>query len=903
MKVIFGWKTRTTGDGIITISERGKNGIGAVADLLENYLKKHRDSAGQPNAVLVKWVEDISKGCEKAIKSYGGELPDIPITSTKRRAEAKDSDSEASPIEKRRKLSSKFASLEILQSKKRSRNNDNNKPDSSEIINRLSIKYIDRNTSKSFFGCIAERCDWLQAQNASSTRILKHATAECKYLSSSDKEFASRCSAGEALGAKVVEVPKSAQSSLSKSGKNTASMTLDFTEVGKADWRKQLDFCIMKLICVCGLTPNMIDTDEWKEFHLVATKGKLSATPSDTFENKYIPQEGARIHLETIKLLKKETNLTLTIDGGDTRAQDSVYTAHFTTPDRSTYFLRCYEGTDEHHTGLWVKDFAVESIDEIGRGHVSGMCCDSTGNTFKGRTETNKEVPTVMGLGDACHHLHNTTKDITNLEEFKPVISVLRSTIKHFSHSNYGARELRKACADNGITEGLVKIGRTRFATHYSAAVSLDRCFPQIQSLLVDKVIQPKKKDFAKIFIGQRSSMEFRLALVQYIKIIDPLARALWSLEAAQTNAADVYLFWLAIAAELKELFSLGESVTGIDDALAGKVIRIFNARYKAFIDNTPYDPYFTSFYLDPRFVNSDVLKVSGTIPAGGPTITISLPVTDDVPEANEAPFPAAYRRAKKALKSILRAEVEMYRSIGDGASIFLLIQQAGGSVQTVVQEFSPQLLAYSRKEYPFGDLMGSKSTLEWWRELLPHPKARVIAFLAVKMYSVLANSMPDERWGSKKTCLNTPLRNKQKVGTLANMIRIGDWYGTHMKPKKIQARPQVSFRDMSHLTSTSSNSSDESVDLCDAIDSDSEDDDVINEGSSQFFPNSFDLEELVLENEANLSATLLKQVIPKRKGDPSPLFVALAEPEVRPAAQPAVSSELGTENIDWEAI
>ncbi|KAJ3860699.1 hypothetical protein EV359DRAFT_85069 [Lentinula novae-zelandiae] len=66
----------------------------------------------------------------------------------------------------------------------------------------------------------------------------------------------------------------------------------------------------------------------------------------------------------------------------------------------------------------------------------------------------------------------------------------------------------------------------------------------------------------------------------------------------------------------------------------------------------------------------------------------------------------------------------------------------------------------------------------------------------------------------------------------------------------------------MSHLTSTSSNSSDESVDLCNAMDLDSEDDDI------------------VLENEANLSATLLKQVIPKWKGDPSPLFVALAEPE-----------------------
>lgn len=113
------------------------------------------------------------------------------------------------------------------------------------------------------------------------------------------------------------------------------------------------------------------------------------------------------------------------------------------------------------------------------------------------------------------------------------------------------------------------------------------------------------------------------------------------------------------------------------------------------------------------EFINSDVLKVSGTIPTGGPTITISLPVTDYVPEANEAPFPAAYHCAKKALKSILHAEVEMYSSIGDGASIFLLIQQAGGSIQTVVQKFLPQLLVYSCKEYPFGNLMGSKSMLD----------------------------------------------------------------------------------------------------------------------------------------------------------------------------------------------
>ncbi|KAK0489221.1 hypothetical protein IW261DRAFT_1589351 [Armillaria novae-zelandiae] len=66
-KAIFGWRTCTTGDSILDIEERGKHGIGAVADLLEGYLKKYRDKKGtRPNAVLVKWVEDISAGCSSS---------------------------------------------------------------------------------------------------------------------------------------------------------------------------------------------------------------------------------------------------------------------------------------------------------------------------------------------------------------------------------------------------------------------------------------------------------------------------------------------------------------------------------------------------------------------------------------------------------------------------------------------------------------------------------------------------------------------------------------------------------------------------------------------------------------------------------------------------------------------
>ncbi|KAF8825619.1 hypothetical protein HHX47_DHR6000167 [Lentinula edodes] len=79
-KQIFGWKTRTTGDGILNITERGEKDIGAVADLLEGFLKQYPDSEGRPNVVLEKWAEDIANGCINAILDAGEELPDIPAT-------------------------------------------------------------------------------------------------------------------------------------------------------------------------------------------------------------------------------------------------------------------------------------------------------------------------------------------------------------------------------------------------------------------------------------------------------------------------------------------------------------------------------------------------------------------------------------------------------------------------------------------------------------------------------------------------------------------------------------------------------------------------------------------------------------------------------------------------------
>lgn len=120
-------------------------------------------------------------------------------------------------------------------------------------------------------------------------------------------------------------------------------------------FQEEVDLLIVRLICVRGLVPNVIDSPEWKEL-MQKLNGIYRPTSSNVFCDKYIPSEASFVRKSQIEILKKEENLTLTFDGTTSRRQESFYTAHATTPARETYFLDGHEGTGEHHDTAWIMD-------------------------------------------------------------------------------------------------------------------------------------------------------------------------------------------------------------------------------------------------------------------------------------------------------------------------------------------------------------------------------------------------------------------------------------------------------------------------------------------------------------------------------------------------------------------
>jgi hypothetical protein len=257
------------------------------------------------------------------------------------------------------------------------------------LISSLIVKYTHADTGKDYYGCVAKGCHWYRAGNAQVSRILKH-TISCRYLSGNLKELAKDYAAQSSLGAALDSSMTSSATTADLStgsikhapSKTTAvlskkSLVLDFTNAGRKELQAKLDHSIMKLICVAGLVPHVLDSPEWKEFMAIANP-KYHPTPSDKFEDVIIPNEAAFVRKQVTEILQKEENLTLTFDGNSTRKPQSIYTVHVTTKNRDSYFVDGYEGSDERHTAAWVKDKVLKVFPSPACSHTSAYLSKSS---------------------------------------------------------------------------------------------------------------------------------------------------------------------------------------------------------------------------------------------------------------------------------------------------------------------------------------------------------------------------------------------------------------------------------------------------------------------------------------------------------------------------------------------
>ncbi|TEB22252.1 hypothetical protein FA13DRAFT_1799116 [Coprinellus micaceus] len=731
-------------------------------------------------------------------------LPLPPTDTSKRKLEDEDSSRDLPPSKKQ------YASLTHLTPLNDNSDATDSEPDNpqqvrgrpaDEVMDILTV-LVNAKTRPKLYQCVGKGCTKMWKPRASS-RVFPHSKS-CCFLTAEQRKLAAQHSASsapsalvaadEASASKVQQPePLTTSSSNSSVSSTTSTLTSDtfFGTGGRKQIHNQLDFAILRLVCAAGLSGNLVDRQEWKAIFTIATPTYSPASRSKLMDSQ-IQSEHSRVKELQYELLRKEKNISISYDGGSLKGGQSVYTIHATLPDGRVFFLHGENGQGVSHTGVWLAGVVLGVIDNFGgRETVTSFSADGTGNTRVSRAKLVEAVPAAFDLPDPPHFMNRTWGEIGGLEYFSEVVKVVRGTIKHFKHSNFGQEKLRELRPKFNINRGLESAVKTRFATMVWSALSLQRNLPAIRELVSTGVVEIP--NFNTYFMKDTPlTFQLEIWLTQFIAVGECFARAIICIEGTNTNPADVYFYWVAIISRLKHNLETCQ----LPDSVCQEIRRIVNRRWEQFFVRGPTNVHLTAFYLHPDYVRLAVLRNPNRL-----AFTLRLPASENpknhVPPG--IPSPNVFKEVGKYLYYLLVNEIT------HGSNSFL--QQFTSKPAALTKMFKTQFTAWAQGTYPFSIGLGpGQSPRDYWRTYEGTADGGVLAAIAIKLFSAVPHSMADERTMSYITLLNTALRSRQKVETVVAMATVRSYYQTVDAQKKRRGRSKTTgealrFFDTERLT------------------------------------------------------------------------------------------------------
>ncbi|KDN44766.1 hypothetical protein RSAG8_05239, partial [Rhizoctonia solani AG-8 WAC10335] len=124
-----------------------------------------------------------------------------------------------------------------------------------------------------------------------------------------------------------------------------------------------------------------------------------------------------------------------------------------------------------------------------------------------------------------------------------------------------------------------------------------------------------------------------------------------------------------------------------------------------------------------------------------------------------------AYELAGQYLVLQLQQEVNSKRTLS--------IQGLHTTWDALVQTFRIQFIKYIRQLPPFDHHNNKDSPMDYWTRLLDREDASILAYLAIKLFSIVSNSIPEERTVSAFTRINSADRGNQNAGMVVAMTQV----------------------------------------------------------------------------------------------------------------------------------
>jgi hypothetical protein len=218
------------------------------------------------------------------------------------------------------------------------------------LLDDLSIPCKTISTNKDRHRCAFKGCRQSWAGIRQAVRVYKHIEHECRFVDEEMKRKVRDANRQTSLVCQkqALTVPTGSEFEVAVRGK------------GGEEHRLNVNQKVLEFLCAAGLPPHVVSYPEWDAL-IYSMDRRVKIYSEDSFSEKFIPAEACRVTVEAIQLLQKKRHLTISYDGGSTRAVESIYSVHVTTPEtRESYFIEGNEASGLSHTGEHIRDLLLK---------------------------------------------------------------------------------------------------------------------------------------------------------------------------------------------------------------------------------------------------------------------------------------------------------------------------------------------------------------------------------------------------------------------------------------------------------------------------------------------------------------------------------------------------------------
>ncbi|KAG8713031.1 hypothetical protein FRC09_019203 [Ceratobasidium sp. 395] len=465
-----------------------------------------------------------------------------------------------------------------------------------------------------------------------------------------------------------------------------------FRDQGKRDFGSEATLAALRLICATGIPPRILDSPEWRSYNdvlLAKIPGHRYRPPSaSTMSDKLIPARAAQVTLDVRRILSKQHNLTVSFNGL-TKGNQLFYTVHIITPDCHVFFYAAdvFRGS---HNSKYVQSLLNRVADEIGVSRIAAVVSDDANTVKKARRDFAKDYPLVLNLADPIHKLHLIARDMC-LDPIWSEMHKTNQTILNFSgHSTHASTRLSEARKDCSIQTGLVSMSKSWFGHKYLTTDSVRINLPAMYLAHRKGLASSVPAELNRVF-GESSmqATQFRIMLLQFTLVLEPVYQALTCLESSNCTLADVFAYWIALIAALDHYFSSPECTLPPEVILCFRTI--INAQFLEALVKVPTDVYLTAFYLHPDFCNANVFQYMNAMLS---KLYIWIPAPNPISPAPHIPD-LVYTRIHQGGSQVLRHMLKAAKSDP-------MHPLHGYDAQDAKSEYNNELPTYGISHYPF---------------------------------------------------------------------------------------------------------------------------------------------------------------------------------------------------------